>query len=121
MSVPSSRHRWRSVVLALPAPILGIAAIAAAPAAAAPGPYGLGLDPPNAVLVSPSGSDATGTGTQRSPFRTITKGVLVAQAHNQNVYVAAGAYAESVDAASNVAVIGGFDPATWTLSAAQTT
>jgi hypothetical protein len=36
------------------------------------------------------------------------------------VYVAAGQYHESVDAATGVAIIGGFDPATWALSAAPT-
>jgi hypothetical protein len=88
---------------------------------AANGPYGLTINTADAVMVSTLGNDLTGTGTPRFPFRTIGKGILVAQTTGQDVYVAAGEYRESVVARPEVTVIGGFDPTTWALSTARTT
>ena len=119
MSVLPYRQHWRLLSRALLLPVLGATAVTSfmpSIASGAPGPYGLSIDPADAVLVSTTGSDATGTGTQRNPFRSIGKGVQVAAVTLQHVYVAAGEYVESVNAVSDVEIIGGFDAATWKLS-----
>jgi hypothetical protein len=111
----------RLASLAMGSALAGLLAVAGAPASASAGPYGIDIDPSNAVLVSTAGSDSTGTGTLRNPFRTIGKGAQVAAALGQNVYVAAGSYSESVSAISGVGIFGGFDPSTWTHSGGVTT
>lgn len=98
-------------------------AVAAPAASADVGPYGLTFDPTHAVLVSMSGNDSFGQGTENNPYRTINKGIQVAVALHENVYVAGSSspYVESVVAQSGVGVYGGFDPSTWTQSPSQTT
>ena len=100
-----------------------VLAVGVSRASAATGPYGLTFDPSHAVLVSMSGNDSFGQGTESNPYRTIGKGIQVAAALHENVYVAGSSspYVESVVALSGVGVYGGFDPSTWSPSSPQAT
>ena len=119
-----SRPRATAALCGVTAMLVALVlAVSAAAASASVGSYGLTFDPTHAVLVSMNGSDSTGQGTENNPYRTIGRGIQVAAALHENVYVAGSpsAYVESVVAQSNVGVYGGFDPSTWTESPSETT
>ena len=75
------------------------------------------MAPTRSVFVDgTSGSDATGAGTQASPFATIGKGIergaaIAGSAGCAGVYVSKGHYAEAVVLRSGVSVWGGYDAA----------
>jgi len=72
----------------------------------------VGASTTTAVYVSTGGVDgAAGTATQ--PLRTIQAGIARASASGGEVRVARGVYAESLTLASNVRILGGYDPNTW--------
>lgn len=67
------------------------------------------------VFVAPGGSDQNG-GTRRSPFATIGAAIKSAKPQAKRVYVCAGTYGESVELASAVSLVGGYDcndPSAW--------
>ena len=70
--------------------------------------------PENSVFVSPYGMDTTGSGTLKSPCRSIMYGISIAvNDGRQNVLVANGLYNETVYLASGINLLGGYDPVTW--------
>jgi|GEM_PF-1728185 len=66
----------------------------------------------NVVYVSTSGSNAN-AGTAAAPLASIQAGITQASASGAEVRVAGGTYHESLTLASNVRVVGGFDPQSW--------
>jgi hypothetical protein len=60
------------------------------------------------VFVAPAGSDGN-PGTRVSPFATLTAAIKAAAPQAKRVYVCKGSYAESVEVANAVSVIGGYD------------
>jgi len=71
----------------------------------------------NAIFVSPLGNDAN-PGTKASPKREIGAAVAVAAAAKRYVLAAEGSYGRVV-AATGVDIYGGYDPTTWSRSAAR--
>ena len=93
---------------------LGLTAICAA-AAATPGPQTTPVDRDaytQVLHVSPTGSDATATGTADSPYASITAALAAAAANsNTAILIAAGTYnVQDLNLPPNTDLYGGFDP-----------
>lgn len=83
------------------------------PDGAAPTDGGLARDddPSLAVHVAPQGSDATGSGSRESPFRTIARALATAQGEDVSLHLCAARFEEAVAIAEpgrRVAITGGF-------------
>ncbi|HPM76180.1 MAG TPA: hypothetical protein PK961_03745 [bacterium] len=64
------------------------------------------------VFVSTTGSDDN-PGTMAAPKRTVAAAIALAEAEDKDVFVAAGAYAQTLTVAS-ASLFGGYQPGTWT-------
>jgi hypothetical protein len=69
-------------------------------------------DPAHALFVSPQGSD-TNTGTRAAPLLDLPDAITKAAAAGDDLYVAAGMYAQSVNLATGVSLYGGFSADSW--------
>jgi len=65
----------------------------------------------NGVFVSPDGEDAN-PGTMAEPMRTLTAAIAAAEPAGKAVFVAEGAYPESIE--TSVSLFGGYDAQDWT-------
>lgn len=84
-------------------------------------------DPLLALHVAPQGSDATGTGTRESPFRTIARALAMASGDEVSLHLCAARFDETVvhvESMRRLAITGGYgcpgSSAPWAVGAAGT-
>ncbi len=84
---------------------------------------GIDGDKASAIFVAPSGNDAN-DGSFGHPMATVAAAVVAGLAAHRDVYVAAGTYDGKVSilgTTGDIGIYGGYDPATWSRSAANVT
>jgi hypothetical protein len=84
---------------------------------------GIDGDKAAAIFVAPGGSDAN-DGSFGHPMATVAAAVVAGLAAHKDVYVAAGTYDGKVSilgSTGGIGIYGGYDPGTWTRSAANVT